>query len=124
MKPALLGREPALWLALVGSLVSLAGAYVFHLTTDQQGALNGLAAVVLGVLTAWVTRDGLSAAILGLAKAILYVALAWHLHVTAENQALILTAVGAIVAMFVRTQATPAAAVAAPTGPVGARPRP
>lgn len=106
------GREPALWLALIGSLISLAGAYVIHLSTDQQGALNGLAAVTLGAVTAWATRDGLPAAILGLAKGVLYVLLAWHFNIPADRQALILTAVSAVVAMYVRTQ------VVAPTPPV------
>lgn len=118
--PKIFGREPALWLAFIGSLISLAGAYVIHLSTDQQGALNGLAAVILGLVTAVMTRDGLPAAILGVAKGALYVALAWHFDVPPDKQALILLAVSSAVAMFVRTQVTapvppvdPAPAVAA-----------
>jgi nicotinamide riboside transporter PnuC len=95
------GREPAVLLAGVAAVVSLLGAFVFHLSVDQQGVLNGLAAAVVGLLTAWSLKDGsLMTAIVGLVKAVLYVAVAWHLHVSAENQALILAAVSPLLALI------------------------
>jgi hypothetical protein len=99
------GREPALLLALFGALVSLFSAYVVRLDLVQQGAVNGVAAVLVGLLTWRATRDGLSALILGLIKALIVLALAWHLHISAQNQALIYTLASAILAAFVRTQA-------------------
>lgn len=110
---AFVGREPALLLQLVGTIVALAGAYAVHLTVDQQGALNGLAATIVGILTWRVTRDGTPALILGLLKAAVVVGLAWHLHISAENQALLYSAASALLGMFVRTQVT--APVPAPT---------
>lgn len=95
------GREPAVVLAFVASVVSLLGAYVVHFDTDQQGALNGVAAAIVGVLTAMSLRDGsLATVLVGLAKAVIYVALAWHFNISADNQALILTAVSTFVALF------------------------
>jgi hypothetical protein len=100
------GREPAMWAAAIGSLVSLFSAFVIHLTTDQAGAVNGIVSVALGLAVAAMTHDGLSAAILGVIKGLVLVALAWHLNISADNQAIIYIAASALVAMFVRTQAT------------------
>jgi nicotinamide riboside transporter PnuC len=110
------GREPAVWLALVGSIVSVLGAFVVHLTTDQQGVLNAGAALVVGVVVAFLVHDGVSAAVLGLFKGVLAIAVAFGLHLPAEQQAILYSLAAAVVAMFVRTQAT--APVAAPVIPV------
>lgn len=106
MQVKIFGREPAMWAAAIGSLVSLFSAYVLHLTTDQAGAVNGVVSLILGITVAVMTHDGLSAAILGLIKGLVIVALAWHLNISADNQAIIYTAASALVAMFVRTQVT------------------
>jgi hypothetical protein len=102
----ILGREPAMWSMLLGSAIAFFSAYVLHLSTDQSGAVNGVVSVVLGVIVAAMTHDGLSAALLGIVKAALIVALAWHVNVSADNQAIIYTFASALVAMFVRTQVT------------------
>jgi hypothetical protein len=104
MQVKILGREPAMWAMLFGSAQAFFSAYVLHLSTDQSGAVNGVVSVVLGIIVAVITHDGLSAALLGLVKAGIIVALAWHLNVSADNQAIIYTFASALVAMFVRTQ--------------------
>ena len=100
------GREPAVWLALFGALVSAAGAFVLHLSPDVQGGLNAVAALVIGVITAAVTRDGVSAAVLGLIKGLVMLMIAFGLHLSADNQAVIYALAAAVLAAFVRTQAT------------------
>jgi hypothetical protein len=107
-------RDPALWLTLVATAVRLASAFVFHLTGDQQALLNAAAtAVAATVVAVWVRRDGQVAALLGVAQALLALAIGFGLHVTAENQAVIMSFVGAVAAAFVRTQ------VLAPVSAVG-----
>jgi hypothetical protein len=119
-KLTIFGREPAVILAAVAAAISLLGAYVLHFDVTQEGALNAVAVAVVGVLTAMSVHDGLSAAIIGFVKAVIYVALAWHYHITPETQALILTAVGAFVALFgIRPQVT-AAVPAEPDAAVAA----
>lgn len=109
---ALARREPALLLQLAGALVAILGATVVHLTTDQMGALTGLAAAVVGILTWRAAGDSLSALILGLLKASLVTALAWHLNISPEDQALIYTAAAGILGAWLRTQVTaPASAI-------------
>lgn len=100
------GREPALWLGLVGAIVSALGAFVVHLTTDQQGVLNAVAALVVGLVVAFATHDGQSAAVLGLIKGLLALAVAFGAHLSPDSQAILYTVAAAVVAMFVRTQAT------------------
>lgn len=98
------GREPALWLALIAAGVKLAAAFLVDLTGDQQAVLNAVAAAAVGLIVAAVVRDGVSAAILGFAQALLALAIGFGLDVTAENQAVIMAFVAAAVGMFERTQ--------------------
>jgi hypothetical protein len=107
-------RDPALWLTLVATAVRLASAFVFHLTGEQQAVLNAAATAIAAMVVAvWVRRDGQVAALLGVAQALLALAIGFGLHVTAENQAVIMSFVGAVAAAFVRTQ------VLAPVSAVG-----
>jgi len=114
----LFGRDPALWSALFVSLVSVLGAFVFHFTVDQEGALNSVFAAIMGIVVWMVTKDGTPALILGLAKALILAAAAWHFDLPADQQVILMTLLSAVVAMFVRTQVAapvpPPAATAAP----------
>jgi hypothetical protein len=110
------GREPALWSALAGAIVYFLGAFVFHLSAGQESVLIAVAAAGLGLIVAWMTHDGQSAAILGFVKAGIALALGFGLKLDADHQAILLSFAAAIVGMFVRTQVT------APVGPAGATP--
>lgn len=107
----LFGRDPALWSALATTVIAALGAFVLHFTTDQEGALNGIVAAVLGVIVWRVTKDGGPALILGLVKAVLIAAAAWHFNLSPDKQAIVMLLASSVVAMFVRTQ------VAAPVPP-------
>jgi AcrR family transcriptional regulator len=100
------GREPAMWAGLANAIIYVLGATVFHLSPSMESLLIAVTAAVLGFIVAWQTHDGLSAAILGLAKAILALLLGFGMKVSADQQAAILGLAAALVAMFVRTQAT------------------
>src|SRR5690242_17048537 len=109
--PKIFGREPALWLALIASLISVLSAFVFHLSVDAEGAVNGIAAALMGLVVWAITKDGGVALILGFAKSLFVMLAAFHFNVPVDKQALLMTALSAAVAMFVRTQ------VGAPTPP-------
>lgn len=111
-----LSREPALWLTLFATAVRLAGAFLFDISDGQQAVLNAAATAVASLIVAvWVRRDGQVAAILGVAQALLALAIGFGLDMSADAQAVIMSFVGAVVAAFVRSQ------VVAPVDPVGAR---
>jgi len=100
-------RDPALYLTLIATAVRLASAFVFHLSDDQQTWVNAAASAIAALIVAvWVRRDGQVAAILGVAQALLALAIGFGLHVSAENQAVIMSFVGAVAAAFIRTQVT------------------
>lgn len=103
------GREPAvLWMALVTPLIQLVSALVFPLTDEQQGVLNGLAALVLGaIVAAQVSVDRLLPLLAGLAQAVMSVGLAFGLELAPETQSAILALVAGAVGLFVRTQVVP-----------------
>jgi len=102
-----LSRDPALWLTLFATAVRLFAAFVIDLTGEQQAVLNACATAVAALIVAvWVRRDGQVAAILGVAQALLALAIGFGLNVSAENQAIIMSFVGAVAAAFIRTQVT------------------
>jgi hypothetical protein len=99
------GREPALWGALLASIIYAVGAFLLPLSGGQESLLIAAASAVIGVVVAVKTRDGWSAAVLGLVKALLALALGFGLHWSPDQQAIVLTLAAAVVGMFVRTQA-------------------
>lgn len=101
----LFGREPALWAALAAAAIKLIAAFWILLSVDQQSALNAVVAGVLGLIVAFVVRDGIQAAVLGFAQAALALGIGFGLHMSADNQAVIMSFVAVAVGMFVRTQA-------------------
>ena len=98
-------RDPALWLTLLATAVRLGSAFLFHFTTEQQAVVNAAATAIAALIVAFAVRhEGQVAAILGVAQALLALAIGFGLHVSAENQAVIMSFVGAVAAAFVRTQ--------------------
>lgn len=111
-----ISRDPALWLTLFATAVRLAAAFLFDISGEQQAWLNAAATAIASLIVAvWVRRDGQVAALLGVAQALLALAIGFGLNVSAENQAVIMSFVGAIAAAFIRTQ------VVAPVTVVGDR---
>jgi len=100
-----LKREPAMMLALVSSIVMIVGAQ--YLNDTQQGAINAVAAALVGLITNLsVAKDGGLASIVGLLKAVLSLGLAFGLKWNAQQQAAAMTLVTTLAQFFVRTQVT------------------
>lgn len=102
-----LSRDPALYLSLFATALRLVAAFWLDLSDGQQAVLNAAATAAAGIIVAvWVRRDGQSAALLGGVQAVLALAVGFGAHLSAENQAIIMSFVGTAVAMFLRTQVT------------------
>lgn len=101
-------REPALlFLGLISAVIQMVSAFVLPLSPDQQGVLNAVAVAIMGVITAvMVHSDQLAPAILGFVQSAIAVGLAFGMHLSADNQSVIMTFVAAVVAMFVRQVVT------------------
>jgi hypothetical protein len=102
--PRIFGREPAVWLALIATSIRLIAAFWLHLSTDQQAVLNAVATAMVGLIVAMIVHDGQVAGILGFVQAVLALAIGFGLNFSPEAQAVIMSFVSTVVAMFVRTQ--------------------
>lgn len=101
----LFGREPALVMAFLSSLIAVISALIFPLTDEQQGALNAVVLTLFGfVAAALLAKEKFVPALVGLIKAVIAVAISFGLHMTPEVQALVLTLVSAAAALWYRPQ--------------------
>jgi hypothetical protein len=102
----LLGREPAVWLALFAAGLKLVGAFWLQLGAEEQAWLNAAAGAAMGLVIAIVVKDGIVAAVIGFAQAILALAVGLGLDWTAEQQAVVMAFVALVAGAFERTQVT------------------
>lgn len=102
----LAGREPAAWLALFAVAVKLFSAFVIEVDETTQAYVNAAAAAGMGVLIAWITKDGLVAAILGLVQAAMSLAVGLGLDWDVATQAVVLSFVSLALGAYDRTQVT------------------
>ena len=99
-------RDPALIVSLLATAVRLIAAFWIDLSVEQQSAINAVIAGVAGLWIAFLVRDGQAAGILGVAQALIALAVGFGLRLDPDQQAVIMSFVGTAVAMFVRTQVT------------------
>ncbi len=106
MNSYLANREPALLATVAGIAIKLVAAYWLPLTTEQQALLNAAVAAGLGLAVAAITKDGLSAGILGVAQAFIALAIGLGLRLDPETQAMVMSAIAGVIGMYERTQVT------------------
>jgi hypothetical protein len=101
------GREPALILGFVAALVKLLG-YQFDVSDGTQTAINALAAAAVGLILAFVARDGAwAAALIQFAQTGMALFVGLGLDWSADKQALVMASLAAGLALWERTQITP-----------------
>ena len=120
----ILGREPAAWAALASIVLQVIGAFVVGFDATKQAWVTAVVIAVLGLIVSVTVHDGLIAAIVGLAQAVITLAVGLGLDWSAEKQALILSLITAVAQFAVRQVVTapvpplvaPAAAKTVPRG--------
>lgn len=101
------GRDPVVWTTAIAALVQFLSAFVFHASVLQEGVIAAVALAVFGVIGAVALHDGTwAAALIALAKAGIALGLAYGLAWAPEQQATVMFAVQALLALFVRGQVT------------------
>jgi hypothetical protein len=94
-------REPAVFLALLASLVQIISSFIFPITDEQQSLLNGAFAVIAGGITAaMVGLDKLLPLLAGIVQAVLSVAVGFGLEMTNEQQSILMAFVAALVGIW------------------------
>jgi hypothetical protein len=81
------GREPAMWLALLGALWQVVSAFGLDFDAQTQAIVTAVVAAVLGVIVAVQVHDGIVSAVNGLVVAAVSAVSYWCLHWDAEGQA-------------------------------------
>ncbi|MFB6665967.1 hypothetical protein [Streptomyces parvus] len=104
--PRIFGREPSAILGLVAVAVQFFSAFVMEVSQDTQTAVNAVAAAAVGLAVAWIVRDGVIAAVTGLAAAALALGMNVGLDWSTDRQAAYMAAVMVAAQWFVRTQVT------------------
>lgn len=110
-----LKREPVVALAAFAALVQFVSTYLFALTDEQQSLINAAAVAVVGTVAAFLvsTEKGLPF-LVGLAQAIISLALGFKAHLSPDGQAAIMGLVTTFVGLFVRTQVSVPTPIPAP----------
>ena len=107
-----LNREPSLIVTLAAILVKIVFALGVHSTPHQQAMVNAAAAAGAGLVVTYLAHDSMSAGILGFMQAAVAVMVGYGMHVTADQQALVMSVAAMLAASFVRTQVTAKTAAA------------
>jgi hypothetical protein len=107
-EPVSLNREPAvLWIGLIAPVVQAVAAFMFVDDPTVQGAVNAVAVALAGAITAFLVKsDNLLPALTGLGQAVIALVLAYGVQWSAEQQASLMVAIGAIAAFLVRDRVT------------------
>jgi low affinity Fe/Cu permease len=99
------GREPVFYLAFFAIVLKLAAGFGLDVSADQQTVINAALAAVVGVISAFVLHTGaVAAAVLQFAQAAMALFIGFGLNFSADNQALIMSAVAAGLALFLHGQ--------------------
>jgi hypothetical protein len=106
--------EPAMLVYCVNAVVALLVAYGLHLTDTQTGAVTTLATVAVTIWTAWMTRPVAVPIITGAVGTALAAVAAFGLDLSADQIGATVTGLSIVLALLLRQNVTPAAAVAAP----------
>lgn len=102
------GREPAMWLALLGAVWQVVSAFGLDFGAQTQAIVTAIVAAVLGLIVAVHVHDGIISAVNGLTVAGVSAVSYWCLHWDAGHQAKVVGAVMIVFTFFaVRQNVTP-----------------
>ena len=98
------GREPAMWLALLGAVWQVVSAFGLDFSAQTQAVVTAIVAAVLGLIVAVQVHDGIVAAVNGLIVAGVSAVSYYCLHWDAEHQARVVGAIMIVYTFFATRQ--------------------
>lgn len=102
----LLGREPALWVAVLTAALGALTAFGVDVSPTVQGVIVAAASAGLGLIVAISVHDGVAAAVLGFAQALVSLVVGLGYDLSADDQMKIMGLVIAAVAWVTRKVST------------------
>lgn len=118
MMKNLLGREPALWVAVLTAALGSLTAFGVDVSPTVQGVIVAAASAGLGLIVAVSVHDGIAAAVLGFAQALVSLVVGLGYDMSPDNQMKVMGLVITVVAWVTRKVST--APVPATVSPAGA----
>jgi hypothetical protein len=113
----LLGREPALWVAVVTAALGALTAFGVDVSPTVQAVIVAAVSAGLGLIVAITVHDGVAAAVLGFAQALVSLVVGLGYDLSPDNQYKIMALVIAAVAWVTRKVSTaPVPATVSPAG--------
>jgi len=101
------GREPVYILGVIAIVLKLAAAFGWDVSDSQQAYINAALAAAVGVVSAIVLKTGAAgAAILQFGQAGLALFVGFGLNLSADQQALLMSTLAAIVALVLHREVT------------------
>ncbi len=111
------GREPAVWLAVLGAVWQVLSAFGLSFDPQLQSIVTAVVAAVLGLVVAVQVGDGIYAALGGVVAAAVSLFSYFGMHWDAEGQAKLVGALMIVIGVWVRDKVT--APVTADVSPPG-----
>lgn len=106
----ILGREPALWLSLIQTVVALTVGLGLALSGEQVGLINAAAAAVLAAVAAIAVRPLPVPLLMGAIQALLALGVGFGLELSSAQVGLVNAAAAALVGFILRMHVSPAVA--------------
>lgn len=103
------GREPAAWIGLIESILTLLMAFALGIGQDTFGPIMAVVTAVFAVYTAWATKATMLGVIVGLAKSVVTLLAVYGLTLTDGQTAALIGLVTIVFGFFNRTQTYPVA---------------
>lgn len=113
-KVAIFGREPAVWVGLIEGILAMLLAFGLGITQSSYGPWVVLISAISGLVTAYLTKDTLLGALIGVGKAAVVWLAVYGLTLTDQQTGAVIGLIPLLVSMWQRTQTSP---VAAPVDP-------
>lgn len=105
-------QEPALWLGVLAAVLNLGTGFGLPVSTTQTGLINAGVAAVLALVAAWAVRPFPVPLLVGAVNAVAALGIGFGLHVTSGQVGLIDAVIVAGAALVLRSQVSPARALA------------
>lgn len=106
------GREPAVWVGLIEGVLAFAltlNVFGEKLSPETLGAIMAVVVAVFGLFTAYVTKDTLLGVVIGLTKAVIALAAAYSLPLSADKTGAAIALITIVFGFIQRSQTTPIA---------------
>ncbi|MEU7741963.1 hypothetical protein [Nonomuraea sp. NPDC049158] len=110
MQVRIFGREPAVWVYAINSLVAVLVAYGLSLTQVQVATISTVATAVLAAVVAILTRPFVVSALTGAVGTVLTAIAGFGLDLSQEQIGATVTALNIVLALVLRMNVSPSSA--------------